>query len=218
MSRNVPHVNRFRAVPTATLLSELEAWRWELAELNADPSDWDFAGKSRAYIVATLEDLDAELGRRERVGARPEAPCWPAHPASRRDELDRIKAAISVRDVFEKFSIVELRKVGRHYRGRCPIHNGESDTSLVIADDGGWFYCHGCGAGGDVFEAMRQLLGIADFGTVVDLLAREAGIARADRRRAAPASGTPALVIAGRRVKPAPFGGFAYRTGKLVAR
>ena len=43
------------------------------------------------------------------------------------------------------------------YRGRCPIHDGESDTSLSISDvDGTWLWnCFGGCGGGDVIDFIQ---------------------------------------------------------------
>jgi hypothetical protein len=43
---------------------------------------------------------------------------------------------------------VDLRKVGREWRGRCPFHKDKNPSFNVNADEG-LFHCFGCGVGGD---------------------------------------------------------------------
>jgi hypothetical protein len=57
---------------------------------------------------------------------------------------------------------VNLRRVGHEHRGRCPFHNGKSDTSLVIwREDGSERWCcyAGCG-GGDALNWIMKRDGV----------------------------------------------------------
>ena len=52
---------------------------------------------------------------------------------------------------YEKF-IPEIKKVGRdEYKGKCCFHN-DGNPSLTIKASTGLFHCHGCKAGGDMFQ------------------------------------------------------------------
>jgi DNA primase len=55
---------------------------------------------------------------------------------------------------------VELRRVGKSYRGPCPIHGGEG-PNLSILPERGLFYCFVCGAGGDGIELWQQVRGVS---------------------------------------------------------
>jgi len=57
---------------------------------------------------------------------------------------------------------VRLRRAGRTLRGRCPLHNGKSDTSLTLWEtDRGWAWCcqAGC-AGGDAIAWLMKVEGL----------------------------------------------------------
>ena len=54
---------------------------------------------------------------------------------------------------------VELRKVGKEYKGLCPFHADKS-PSFTVNDDKGLFHCFGCGASGDVIDFVMQLDGL----------------------------------------------------------
>ena len=49
---------------------------------------------------------------------------------------------------------VELRRVGRQYRGLCPFH-AEKTPSFTVHEEKQVFYCHGCHAGGDVIRFVE---------------------------------------------------------------
>jgi DNA primase len=69
---------------------------------------------------------------------------------------------------------VQLRRLGSQLRGRCPLHP-EKTPSLYICPSKGVFHCHGCGAGGDVFEFVQLLHGCS-FPQAVEFLAGRAGM------------------------------------------
>ena len=49
---------------------------------------------------------------------------------------------------------VSLKKAGANYKGLCPFH-GEKTPSFNVNRDKGFFYCYGCGVGGDVFKFLE---------------------------------------------------------------
>jgi DNA primase len=69
---------------------------------------------------------------------------------------------------------VQLRRSGAQLRGRCLFH-ADKTPSLYISPAKGVFHCHGCGAGGDVFEFVR-LLHQCSFRQSVELLAARTDI------------------------------------------
>lgn len=67
-----------------------------------------------------------------------------------------------------------LKKHGSHWRGPCPIHNGEDDNFAVDRKSGRW-YCHSqCGRGGGIIALEMALTG-ADFKTARDAVLRIIG-------------------------------------------
>ncbi|MCE7883128.1 MAG: DNA primase [Actinobacteria bacterium ATB1] len=69
---------------------------------------------------------------------------------------------------------MSLKRAGRSFKGLCPFHD-EKTPSFSVNPEAGRYYCFGCGAGGDVFEFVRELDGLT-FVEAVEALARRAGI------------------------------------------
>lgn len=47
----------------------------------------------------------------------------------------------------------------RCHRARCPIHGGDSPTSLALNEEKGVYFCHVCHASGDKLDFVRQVQG-----------------------------------------------------------
>lgn len=69
---------------------------------------------------------------------------------------------------------VRLRRSGVQLLGRCPFHADKS-PSFSVNPAKQVFHCHGCGAGGDVFQFVRMLLK-SGFRDAVAYLAQRAGV------------------------------------------
>lgn len=54
----------------------------------------------------------------------------------------------------------KLKRRGREYYGRCPLHE-DTDPSFSVDPKKGVFYCHGCEKGGDIIEYFRQRDGLS---------------------------------------------------------
>ena len=69
---------------------------------------------------------------------------------------------------------VSLKKAGAKYKGLCPFH-GEKTPSFSVDKEKGFFYCFGCGVGGDVFKyvELQEKVGFTD---AVRQLAQRFGI------------------------------------------
>jgi len=103
----------------------------------------------------------------------------------------------AVRQAAELVRVVEertaLRKAGSQLTGRCPFHE-ERTPSFSVDPAKGFYYCFGCGKGGDVFTFVRESQGL-DFAGAVEWLAERFRVpleyeesspaeeARRDRRR-----------------------------------
>src|SRR5712691_10462040 len=69
---------------------------------------------------------------------------------------------------------VSLKKAGANYKGLCPFH-AEKTPSFQVNRDKGFFYCYGCGVGGDVFKFL-ELHEKTGFQDAVKLLAQRFGM------------------------------------------
>lgn len=68
----------------------------------------------------------------------------------------------------------EIKRSGRQWMARCPLH-GERTPSLAVSPDKGVFHCFGCGRSGDVITFVREIENL-DFPGAVEQLAKRAGI------------------------------------------
>lgn len=71
---------------------------------------------------------------------------------------------------------VALKRVGREHVGLCPIHD-ERTPSFYVNEEKQVWNCHGCKAGGDLFDFVMQSQGV-DFKQAMELLGARAGINR----------------------------------------
>ena len=94
------------------------------------------------------------------------------------DFIDEVRARITLSTIIGKR--VKLVKKGRRHSGLCPFHN-EKTPSFSVNDDDGYYYCFGCGAGGDAISYLRESEGL-DFSEAVKRLAEMAGVAIPDQR------------------------------------
>lgn len=86
--------------------------------------------------------------------------------------IAEIKARLRIEDVIGRH--VELRPAGSRLVAPCPFHQ-ETKPSFSVNPEGGFYYCFGCQASGDIIEFYRAINGL-EFGEAVEALAREAGI------------------------------------------
>lgn len=69
---------------------------------------------------------------------------------------------------------VKLKKTGRNYSACCPFHK-EKTPSFSVAPDKQFYYCFGCGAGGNAIGFLMELENL-NFPEAVEELARKAGL------------------------------------------
>ncbi|HEX8573812.1 MAG TPA: CHC2 zinc finger domain-containing protein [Allosphingosinicella sp.] len=69
-------------------------------------------------------------------------------------DVKRLKDSIRLSDIVSQH--VKLRPSGRSLSGCCPFHD-DRKPSLVVTDDIGLYYCHGCHAKGDVIDFVRAI-------------------------------------------------------------
>ncbi|KAL3815454.1 hypothetical protein ACHAXA_008504 [Cyclostephanos tholiformis] len=87
------------------------------------------------------------------------------HPRRHRkitpDQISDIKASISLVDVIESYNLAQFTRMGNSHsrstsaRACCPFHD-DHNPSMSIDDSRGLYKCFACGAGGDVFNFIRE--------------------------------------------------------------
>lgn len=83
-----------------------------------------------------------------------------------------IKDRILIEDLVSQY--VQLKKMGKNYKGLCPFHN-EKTPSFVVNPERQIAYCFGCHKGGDIFSFTQEIEGV-DFRSSIALLAEKAGL------------------------------------------
>ncbi len=73
-------------------------------------------------------------------------------------DLAAIRASVDI--VAHIRQAVRLTKRGKDWYGRCPFHNEKSASFSVIPNQRR-FFCHGCGAKGDVIDFVRLAEGLS---------------------------------------------------------
>jgi DNA primase len=70
-----------------------------------------------------------------------------------------VKAGVGLRRLLEDYGVLErLRRSGsNHYRGPCPIHQGEGRDAFHADLSKNLFHCFSCGAGGNVLDLVAQM-------------------------------------------------------------
>ena len=86
--------------------------------------------------------------------------------------IDDLKQHADIVVVIQDY--VSLKKSGANYKGLCPFHS-EKTPSFTVNRDKGFFHCHGCKVGGDVFKflELHEKVGFQDS---VKLLAQRFGV------------------------------------------
>jgi DNA primase len=85
---------------------------------------------------------------------------------------EEVKSRIDIADVIGEY--VELKKRGSATIGLCPFHN-EKTPSFNVNRAGQFYYCFGCGKGGDVFSFLMDITGMS-FLEAIEQLAERAGL------------------------------------------
>ncbi len=86
--------------------------------------------------------------------------------------LEELKARCSLAEIAANY--ITLKRSGKNLVGLCPFHHEKSPSFNIYPEDG-FFYCFGCGAGGDVITFVRKVENL-DFMESVRFLAQRAGM------------------------------------------
>lgn len=87
-------------------------------------------------------------------------------------DIERILGNVNIIEVVG--ARVSLKKGGKNHMGLCPFHH-EKSPSFSVCEDRQFYYCFGCGAGGDAIKFLREYENM-EFREAVEYLAKEAGI------------------------------------------
>jgi DNA primase len=94
-------------------------------------------------------------------------------PRIARETVEQVAAASDIVAVIGNY--FPLKRAGTEFRAICPFHQ-EKTPSFFVNPSKQSYYCHGCGAGGAVFNFLMRYESI-DFPEAVRRLASRAGIA-----------------------------------------
>lgn len=89
-----------------------------------------------------------------------------------RQVIQAIKQRLNIVEVVRRY--VALRPGGGRQMGLCPFHQ-EKTPSFSVNEAEGFFYCFGCGTGGDVIDFYQRVNGL-EFKDALEQLAAEAGV------------------------------------------
>lgn len=67
---------------------------------------------------------------------------------------DKVKEQTDIVEVVSEY--VNLKRTGKNYQGLCPFHQ-ENTPSFTVNPDNQFFYCFGCGEGGDIFNFIMEI-------------------------------------------------------------
>ena len=84
------------------------------------------------------------------------------------EEIEAIKNYVDVAPFMQACGI-DLKRIGRGYKGHCPFHNDNKSPSLSVTPGKNLWKCFGCGKGGDIIEFV-QLFERVDFRAAVEKL------------------------------------------------
>lgn len=76
-----------------------------------------------------------------------------ATPITGRLDIEAIKAKSDIVAVASRYT--DLRKSGKNFSGRCPLH-ADKNPSFMVYPGQQTFHCYGCNRGGDVIELIKQ--------------------------------------------------------------
>lgn len=88
------------------------------------------------------------------------------------DTIQKVLENTDICDVISTY--VDLKKLGKNYKGCCPFHK-EKTPSFSVNYEKQFYYCFGCGEHGDAINFLVKHLGVSFVDAVTDL-ANRAGI------------------------------------------
>lgn len=92
------------------------------------------------------------------------------HPRLHPDTIEQVRQTTDIVEVVSAH--VVLRKRGREYVGCCPFHE-EKTPSFTVSPAKGFYYCFGCGAGGNAVKFLMEVQKRSFADVVLDLAQRQ---------------------------------------------
>ena len=89
-----------------------------------------------------------------------------------RDKIEEITRQTDIVALVGQY--VQLKKMGKNYRGLCPFH-GEKNPSFYVSPEKGIYYCFGCKKGGNAINFLMEYEKL-DFPEAIKRLAKNLGI------------------------------------------
>jgi len=86
-------------------------------------------------------------------------------------KIAEVRQAANIAEIISE--VVVLKPTGKNLMGVCPFH-ADGDPSFSVNPDRQFFYCFGCGDGGDVFQFMMKHYGMTFHESLVSLASRYA--------------------------------------------
>ena len=86
--------------------------------------------------------------------------------------IDDLLARVDIVDVIDAYTT--LKKAGKNYKGLCPFHQ-EKSPSFSVEPDKQFYYCFGCGAGGNALGFLMNHDNL-DYVEAIEKLASQAGM------------------------------------------
>lgn len=86
--------------------------------------------------------------------------------------IQKVIESIDIIKYISQYTILE--KDNKNYFGICPIHRNDTDPSLSVPETGEYYYCFGCGSGGNIIKFIMELHKIS-FSEAMELLLKDIG-------------------------------------------
>lgn len=93
--------------------------------------------------------------------------------------IEEVRSRNDIVDIVSQY--VKLKRSGSNYVGLCPFHN-EKSPSFSVSQSKQFYYCFGCGAGGNVFKFLMQYDNCT-FQEAVQTLAERSGVTLPEAER-----------------------------------
>jgi len=107
------------------------------------------------------------------------------------DAIRTVREGASLVDIVSES--VALKRRGNRAIGLCPFH-AEKTAAFNVNEDDGFYYCFGCGEGGDVFKFVMKTQGVA-FPEAVRMIAQRIGVALPEETAGARPRGEPLVAV-----------------------
>ena len=88
------------------------------------------------------------------------------------DVVEEVRARADIVEIVGE--VVDLKKSGKDFKGKCPFHEDQTPSFYVVPGKG-FYHCFGCGEDGDVFSFVMKRQGM-DFVEAVKFVGGRAGV------------------------------------------